>query len=215
MVSIVARAGDVSASVKPNRPSWRDMNGNYKGEETASSDFYPLISRRLVKLVEENPGDWANTCAVRMSYALNRSGIRLPKAYSAGGTVVGEDGFNYWIRVKDLKQYLRDRFKGGDFEHVPKPIKALTQDAVDERVQDAYDGMINKISGKTGIIVFDVTGWRDASGYFTLWDGNSLVYVGPGDRNNPRSLEYYFWLYREVSGRPPAQTVKTTFWELK
>lgn len=215
MVSIVARAGDVTASVKPKRPSWRDMSGNYKGEETVSSDFYPLISRRLVKLVEENPGDWANTCAVRMSYALNRSGIRLPKAYSTGGTVVGEDGFNYWIRVKDLKQYLRDRFKGGDFEHTSKPIKTLTQDSVDERVQDAYDGVINKIFGKKGVIVFDVTGWRDASGHFTLWDGSSLVYVGPGDHNNPRSLEYYFWLYREVSGRPPAQTVKTTFWELK
>lgn len=215
MTAIIAKAGKATASIKPNRPSWKDMKANYMGEQVASQDFYPMISDELAITASKFPDDWANTCATRMSYALNRSGMRLPKAYSAGGTVVGRDGFNYWIRVRDLKRYLSDRFKGGDIEHTPIPIQVLTQDSMNIRSRDAYENMITKIQGKTGIVVFDVTGWRDASGHFTLWDGRNLVYVGPGEHNDPRSLEYYFWFYRPSSSGQPKQTVRTIFWELK
>lgn len=215
MTSIIARSGQITASVKPNRPSWKDMRANYLGEEVLSRDFYPMISDELAETASKFPDDWANTCATRMSYALNRSGIRLGKAYSPGGTVVGADRLNYWIRVRDLKRFLSERFKGADVDHTPIPIMTLTQASMNVRSQDAYDNMINKIKGKRGIIVFDVTGWKDASGHFTLWDGQNLVYVGPGDHNNPRSLEYYFWFYRPSPSGNPKQTVKTIFWELK
>lgn len=215
MTEIIARAGNITAKIKPHRPSWSDARSNYMGEEISSPDFYPMISDELALAASKFPDDWANTCATRMSYALNRSGMRLPKAYSAGGTVVGRDGFNYWIRVRGLKKYLNDRFKGGDIDHKLKPIQELTQESMDTRSRDAYENIITKIQGKTGIVVFDVTGWRDASGHFTLWDGKDLVYVGPGDHNNPRSIEYYFWFYRPSASGNPKQTVRVLFWELK
>lgn len=215
MTSIIARSGHASASIKPNRPSWADMIRNYPGENIPSKDFYPMISQALVSEVNKNPKDWQNTCATRMSYALNRSGIKLPRTPPIA-TIQGDDKFTYWIRVKELQKYLKDRFKGGDVEHKPIPIINFTAASMQARAQDAHDNMINKITGKHGIVVFDVTGWNNASGHFTLWDGKSLVYVGDGYHNDPTSPEYYFWFYRQpLAGETPKQTIRTTFWELK
>jgi hypothetical protein len=215
MTSIIARSGQVTASIKPNRPSWSDMIKNYPGENISSRDFYPMISQALVSEVNKNARDWENTCATRMSYALNRSGIRLYRKATIA-TIQGEDKFTYWIRVKELKKYLKERFKGGDFEHTPLPIENFTAESMQARAQDAQDNIIKKITGKHGIIVFDVTGWNNASGHFTLWDGKDLVYVGEGYHNDPYSPEYYFWFYRQpLTGETPKQTIKTTFWELK
>ncbi len=66
-----------------------------------------------------------------------------------------------------------------------------------------------------GIIVFEVTGWENASGHFTLWDGSNLVYVGEGEHNNPLSYEYYFWFLRAATETKIAQTTKAYLWELK
>ena len=166
-----------------------------------------------------------NTCAGRMSYALNRSGIELKKA-PAGGSMRGEDGKNYWFRVKDLKNYLKDRFGKGDVEHSPKLLSdILTKEIFDARVEDIKTNILTKINGKHGIIVFEVSGWDNATGHFTLWDGTNLVYVGPpGDHNDPKSSEYYFWLTRykvELTAEkkekliPTVRTTKIIFWELK
>lgn len=215
MASIIARAGSATASIKPNRPSWADMNKNYMGESVPRSELYPMISKQLVKLHQENERAWENTCAIRMSYALNRSGVRLPPETSPkGGTIKGDDAFYYWIRVKDLKKYLKDRFHEGDFEHKFQAIK--TKDEMQTRALAVRDSFIKKIYGKRGIIVFDVEGWDGATGHFTLWDGTNLSYAGNGYHNDATTTEYYFWFARfDELGNAAVQTAKITFWELK
>ena len=42
---------------------------------------------------------------------------------------------------------------------------------LDERLKFVQDNIINKINGKKGIVVFEVKGWANATGHFTLWDG--------------------------------------------
>lgn len=180
-----------------------------------------MVSDDWVRSVKEKPEYWANTCAGRMSYALNHSGIALDKA-PRGGSFKGADNKHYWFRVSDLKAYLKARFKAGDIEYALKPLPLkLTDEIFNQRVKDVQTNVLDKISGKHGIVVFDVAGWGNASGHFTLWDGSNLVYVGPpGDHNDQGSAEYYFWLTRPIADDKGnitkiIQTTKVTFWELK
>jgi hypothetical protein len=215
MARVIAQAGNQTIGIKVNRPSWADMYRNYPNESITSKQFYPMISDEYAKLANKPNSNYNNTCAARMSYALNRSGIKLPK--NGGGTWLGKDGFYYWIRVRELKQFLRNRFKNPDFEYTPQRISVpFTNEQLRNRTIGIRQNILNKIQGKHGIIVFDVDGWSDASGHFTLWDGSNLVYVGPGDHNNPNSTEYYFWLIRNPDERKRiTQTIKISFWELK
>lgn len=219
-MAITASSGNISSSITVNRPSWTDMYRNYPNESISSSAFYPMISKALVELVAEKPNDWENTCAARMSYALNRSGIKLPS--TGGYSLKGDDGFRYWMRVKELKAYMAKRFGTPDISYSPNPVKQIIDlntkkitPEIIERVNLVKSNFISKIQGKKGIIVFDVTGWGNASGHFTLWDGSDLVYVGSGSHNDPSSLEYYFWLVRNGINNKIVQTVQILFWELK
>ncbi len=51
---------------------------------------------------------FTNACAIRMSYALNYSGITIGRG--EWKTVSGDDGKWYIYRVKDLLKFLENRF---------------------------------------------------------------------------------------------------------
>ncbi|WP_027705045.1 type VI secretion system amidase effector protein Tae4 [Zymobacter palmae] len=95
---------------------------------------------------------WVNTCAVRMSYILNKSGALVPKI--AGQTVSGADGRQYFFRVSNLIAYLKQQW--GQPEIVKYP--------------QAGGGTL---AGKKGVILFEVSGWSDAQGHATLFNGNT------------------------------------------
>lgn len=210
-----ARSGTAAAQLKVHRPSWSDMYKHYPGESVPAKDFYPMVGKTFVVLNKQNPRDYSNTCAARMSYALNRSGLKLPVAPN-GGSLVGDDKLNYWLRVKQLKAKLVGHLGKPDLELKHPMIERIGEKAVlDQRVRATQD-FIKEISSKKGIVVFEVIGWEDATGHFTLWDGKDLVYVGEGEHNNPKSWEYYFWLLRTlVTDKVLAQTNRVLFWELK
>lgn len=144
--------------------TWTEMLKNYPNSSIHTVDLYDKIGGGLPELLRKNPIAWENSCAIRMSRALNYSGKKLGNAPSRGGNIVGDDGYNYWIRVRDLQKYLVD--------NLPKPN-------VDKA--GAID-IVNEFKNKRGIIVFDVSGWGNATGHFTLWDGSHLIY--PGDRSH-------------------------------
>ncbi|MBA1376455.1 type VI secretion system amidase effector protein Tae4 [Pseudomonas brassicacearum] len=93
---------------------------------------------------------WVNTCAVRMSYILNYSGSLIP--HIRGKTVSGADKRWYFHLVKDLISYLEQQW--GRAETVKYP---------------AADG--GTLAGKKGLILFEISGWDDAKGHATLFDG--------------------------------------------
>jgi hypothetical protein len=95
---------------------------------------------------------WENTCAIRMSYIFNESGLLIPRMPSA--TVSGKDGRQYFFRVSALKAFLK--FQWGP----PLAISYPPSNAV---------GLV----GKQGVILFKVSGWIDASGHATLYDGSA------------------------------------------
>src|SRR5687768_18496413 len=77
---------------------------------------------------------WVNTCAVRMSYILNQSGVAIPQL--SVKTVSGADKRWYFYRVGDLISFLRGRW--GQPEVVAYPPQ---------------DG--GPLAGKRGVIVFE------------------------------------------------------------
>lgn len=94
-------------------------------------------------------GVFENACAIRMSYVLNSIGI--PIVAGSTDAVSGSDGRRYIFRVKDLFSFLQTRLGKPDLV-VSHPSAAALQ-------------------GRKGIIVFEVSGWTNASGHATLWDG--------------------------------------------
>ncbi len=99
-----------------------------------------------------NKGGWSNTCAVRMSYILNYSGIHIPFEYDK--TVSGADGKWYFHYVRDVINFLKF--------HWGKP------DIVSKYPPSNH----RELSGKKGIILFVISGWTDAGGHATLWNGS-------------------------------------------
>ncbi len=62
----------------------------------------------------------------------------------------------------------------------------------------------NFINGKKGVIIMEITGWLDATGHATLWNGNSTG--DNSDYHRPESHTYE---------RPGVTLEKINFWELK
>jgi len=198
------------------------MKKHYPDVSALTPDLYDTkIGGAFVKLYEKD--GYANTCAVRMSFGLNRSGLKLPKAPS-GASVQGGDGYVYWLRVSDLKAELSRRFKGADEELslsiIPTSMlgdKEAMSKLFKTRVKEGQ-AFIDKLGTKSGIVAFEVTGWGDATGHFTLWDGSAKKLAYATGHDQPGDNSYYFWLTRliEADGKSHlVQVVKVKFWELK
>jgi len=95
---------------------------------------------------------WENTCAVRMSYILNQSGMHIP--HIVGKTVSGDDKRWYFYRVRELIAFLTRQW--GKPEVVAYPPSGG-----------------GALAGKRGVILFEVSGWSDAGGHATLFDGQT------------------------------------------
>lgn len=100
----------------------------------------------------EHSQKWTNTCAVRMSYILNHAGFIIPKI--PGQTVSGGDQRQYFFRVKNLITFLETKWGKPDVVKYPPSGGGA-------------------LAGKKGVILFEVSGWDDAQGHATLFDGNT------------------------------------------
>lgn len=95
---------------------------------------------------------WNNTCAVRMSYILNHSGLLVP--HIPGQTASGADRRWYFFRVRHLIAFLEKRW--GKPEVVTYPPSGG-----------------GGLAARKGVVLFEVSGWTDAAGHATLWNGSS------------------------------------------
>ena len=95
--------------------------------------------------VNINNNIFNNACALRMSYALNRAGITIPRNESRWKTSSGADKNWYIYRVDDMVRFLNDRFGKAD--------------------------LTKGVEHQKGVLFFNVSGWNDATGHVTLWNG--------------------------------------------
>ena len=115
-----------------------------------------------------------HTCAVRLSRALNYSGVAVPAGFAGMKVVRGGDGKNYAFQVRGMRPWLEATFGRPQIRAV-RPV--------DRRL----------FLGKKGVIAF-VIPFSDASGHVDLWDGSKYTYE-QGDQRDSRD---YFTLANEV-----------------
>lgn len=96
-------------------------------------------------------GIFTNACAIRMSYVFNQTGFSIPS--NAGAVSSGAKGEKYLFRVSDLSNHIETRFGKPDY------------------VQNNPN--LQQFLGKKGILLFEVSGWNDATGHVTLWNGTT------------------------------------------
>lgn len=120
-------------------------------------------------------GTWTNTCAVRMSYILNQSGETIP--FVPHKTVSGAKHHWYFHYVRDVIAFLNKQWGKPDLVTTYPPAGG------------------GKLVGKKGLILFEVSGWGDASGHATLWNGSMCYdhcyFNEPGARY--RTTRANFW----------------------
>jgi len=155
-------------------PSWKELLKNFPNKD-AGTVFTEIGGK--VKL-NYDIGVFSNACATRISKTLNFSGEmhRIPfyKSKDTKGNdvvQVSSGGKKNWYiyRVKILTQYLSEIY-GKPQSMTPSQYKKL-------------------LSGRKGIIIFEVSGWGDATGHADLWDGKKVV----GSDYGQKSSIVHFW----------------------
>ena len=233
--------GKQADPIEIKRPKWEDMIKNYPNSSMSTVKLYAEIGgKTLSSLTTENAindAGYGNSCCIRISRALNLSGITLSSDNSSyrdtvGGVIKGEDKKNYWIRVRELSKYLDDILGKPEFQKSIKRIPIIQEKdpiqknkklekEIEEKKKSLTDDDWNRLHKMKGIILFSISGWGDAGGHITLWDGKNLIYVGNiPDYNNPDHPHYYFHMTKYYDGKGGkkdkiVQTYLIKLWELK
>lgn len=109
----------------------------------------PLIGGKVADNIASQT--FENACPIRMSYVLNQTGVPVP---ATGYHVVsGADHKWYMYRVNEMMTFLAQIFGKPDVE-----VKAPHERA---------------FAGRHGILVVQGSGWSNARGHVTLWNGTS------------------------------------------
>ncbi|MDW6094867.1 type VI secretion system amidase effector protein Tae4 [Vibrio rhizosphaerae] len=190
MGSLTASAGNSVTTVDIKRPRFSDLWSAYSEVGFMSAPkVYELVGGRVLELYLSDSESYANACALRMSRGFNYGGFLVPS-----GTIIetypiyrvrGADNKIYILRVKDLVKYIEFNWGKPEYDMNPSDISS--------------------ISGKKGLIITEVSGWNDAYGHATLWDGSST-----GDGSRYHELDYYQEHYNGA-----VIPTRVMLWELK
>ncbi|MEE9406881.1 MAG: T6SS effector amidase Tae4 family protein [Polaribacter sp.] len=105
-------------------PSWADYYANFPrkaggGWLYGANNIYNLVGGDVLQVREDDVDEryTNNTCALKVSIALNGSGIIIPEIITSTtsgvisyGTVKGADGKNYFLNAKSLNKWMRLTF---------------------------------------------------------------------------------------------------------
>ena len=111
------------------------------------------VGKKIGGKVEQNiaSGIFQNACPIRMSYVLNYTGVPIPRTGYA--VVSGADSKWYMYRVNDMMSFLETAFGVAD--------------------KTAKSPKTTDFSGLKGLIVVKGSGWSNARGHVTLWNGTT------------------------------------------
>jgi RHS repeat-associated protein len=169
------------SGLKCSRPSFADLWKKYPTPQTyptrpqsGRQTIWDLIGGKVA--LNNKNGIFNNSCTIRMSDALNKSGCQIP--YVKGKTVSGANGDWYFFRLADLSAYLQSEW-GSPQVLSPGDWKAA-------------------LAGQNGIIQYEIR-WQDATGHMSLWNGAANVdgpqydYSDAAIRGNAPFSGILFW----------------------
>ncbi|ELY6212657.1 hypothetical protein SNQ23_002498 [Cronobacter dublinensis] len=201
----IKQGGRLIGRVSFKRPSYKNVSESYMEifpPKDAAVDpvffAYTYIGGEVNREHDRDYYAYANACALRISYALNMAGAIIPekmkvlpvtkksgKRILRGGSEYIVNGANYYYiySVSDLVTALE--FFWGKADKSIAIVRGVSQ-------------LQNLMSmNKKGIIVFYISGFSDATGHVTIWDGHSCLdgstYYEP-DLHPKQTLTYIkFW----------------------
>lgn len=153
MSAIQATVGTQTEVIDAVRPRFSDLWNSYP-VGMAAGDVYKLVGGNAYALYKENPADYANACALRLSRALNYGGLTITST-ATGYKVNGDDEKLYLLRVKDMISFVKANFGAPDME--------IDTEGLDQSWA---------FREKKGVLIFNVSGWDRATGHVTLWNGS-------------------------------------------
>jgi Type VI secretion system (T6SS), amidase effector protein 4 len=107
-------------------------------------------------------GENGDTCTIRISRALNYSGLHIPASFHGLRTTRGSDGFHYAFAVQEMRVFLTSTLGQPQINVSRKPISR------------------EPFKQQKGIILFDINfglnpdGRTRALGHVDLWDGETF-----------------------------------------
>jgi len=157
---------------RQNKPAWSSMYGIngyprqlFTGHPTwdkTNNDVYTQAGGDILNMALAEPAKYANACALRVSIALNKSGITIPSKLNR--TYKGKDGKYYFLSAAKLYKFCLDTFG--------KPTVIIKPTSTNGNVD-----YINYLKGKKGIYIMRAANPSefDAEGHATLFDGNDAI----------------------------------------
>lgn len=123
-------------------------------------DYWTYTADQVKQLLggSVNSKDVTNTCAVRMSHAMNNAGHKIPAKWGIITNRKSKAGQNYFLRVVNFREWMLLTFGKPEIE-----IRKKTGEAVKRSLLEGFKGVI-------GMEI----GFGDSTGHFDLWHMNEF-----------------------------------------
>ncbi|PZD79018.1 T6SS effector amidase Tae4 family protein [Mesonia sp. K7] len=140
---------------------------------TGADNVYSYVGGDVAQARLDYPIETNNTCALKVSIALNESGINIPFIQSTSGnpgTIQGADGKYYFLNAKALNVWMKKTF--GISPSNPQHYKYNSVDGGTDG--ENFPTLLN---GKKGIysMIPDPQANFGASGHADMFDGNKCA----------------------------------------
>jgi len=133
-------------------------------------EIYNTVGGDVLQVRLDFPGDTENTCALKVSVALNGAGIIIPDIASTTtlpGTVSGADGKYYFLNARALSEWMKRTF--------------TTFSSYTPAQYNNTDGVHTLLNGRRGIIISEYGAGSSGSGHSDIYTGTTCS----NSPNNP------------------------------
>lgn len=158
-----------------NLPSYQDFYNAFPKTSTGSwlygaDNIYGLVGGDVLQARNDYPSLTSNTCALKVSIALNGAGINIPDIASTStqpGTLLGADGNYYFLNARALKNWMILTFGETNSDYHTSFVSELEEN---ETLDDYLDS-------KKGVLILDYGG-SGTSGHADIYTGSDCSSSG-------------------------------------
>lgn len=171
-------------------PTWTNFDANYP--RTNGSQLVPLIGGDVKAAYDKYPELSRGYCALKLSRALNYSGVNIPKITTTAGnpgTVAGADGKYYFLNAKALNKWMRETF-GTNPATTGTPLNSNHHHFNGTEGGTNGENFPTLVDGLKGIFSMVSTNSEWASGHADLIEDGECVFGCHFNDDPPAPIDY-------------------------